>query len=349
MNAESLLRDPGFQLNLLIWMAKEQPSAGYVVKPVFYENGFVIVYVENPFPLPPETEVQAGSSGLDISIKPEPEVILRRERDLKALYFECKASSFSPTSTTSRQARGHLLAAGPAFAEFAPGHRCLLCYVIPEKDRDPMGACLVQLAKELSGNALRPGPTSVHGLGLEEDKVRYSWDDGFKNHVGAQVYSEIVLENVTNDTDPSPLFLVFSPDDYPDPKRQDLYRQAFLQRVHAVLLCDLHRYPSTADYETTTDQLLDRTTDGVFKYCGRGRQRAMRLLVRERMFNPIFNQWRGEVPETVVIEGNSIRALSGTPKKREAFMQWLETWRQDGLEKSRPPDGQLSLFHSEFS
>jgi hypothetical protein len=89
MSADALLRDPGFQLNLLLWMAKEQPATGYRVKPVFHQHGFCILYVEYPFRYPPETESRARNSGLDISLGPEPDVILRRSSDQRALYFEC--------------------------------------------------------------------------------------------------------------------------------------------------------------------------------------------------------------------------------------------------------------------
>ena len=54
MNNELLVRDPVFQLNILLWMAKEQPAEGYRVRPVFFEHGFKIIYIEQPFPLPEE-------------------------------------------------------------------------------------------------------------------------------------------------------------------------------------------------------------------------------------------------------------------------------------------------------
>jgi hypothetical protein len=117
MKTEALLRDPVFQLNLLIWMAKEQPSSGYRVRPLFFENGFRLVYIEQPFAFPDATARAIQDSTLDIRGAPEPEVILGRDADKKALYFEAKANSFSPSSDNCGQARGHLLACGPAFAE----------------------------------------------------------------------------------------------------------------------------------------------------------------------------------------------------------------------------------------
>src|ERR1700676_1052256 len=132
MKPADLIRDPVFQLNLLLWMAKEQPPIGYVVKPLFFENGFAVLYIEQPFAFPEAAVVAIEKCTQNISAKPEPELLLRRMLDKKALYLEAKANSFSSTSDTARQARGHLLAAGEVFAEvLAPLQSCLLCYVLP--------------------------------------------------------------------------------------------------------------------------------------------------------------------------------------------------------------------------
>ena len=81
-------------------------------------------------------------SELDISIPPEPELILGRKSDNKALYFEAKANSFGIASTNSRQARAHLIASGPVFGEvLSPLNACLLCYVVPEGARVLMSQC----------------------------------------------------------------------------------------------------------------------------------------------------------------------------------------------------------------
>src|SRR5438552_13315128 len=98
MKPELLIRDPVFQLNLLLWMTKEQPPTGYVVKALFFENGFNIIYIEQPFPFPPETLDAIENSNKDISKVPEPELLLGRTADRKALCFEAKANSFSAES-----------------------------------------------------------------------------------------------------------------------------------------------------------------------------------------------------------------------------------------------------------
>jgi hypothetical protein len=228
MSTDALLRDPGFQLNLLLWMTREQPANAYLVRPLFQELGFDLLYIENPFPLPEETARSAKATGLDISESPEPDVLLRRNSDQKALYIEAKAHSFSSASSDSRQARGHLLAAGPAFTEvMKPLENCLLCYVVPHEDGPQMGVCLANLADELRRSELKPGLHSIHGLKLNGADVQYVWDSSFIAHTGIVGDSAVVLRDVTDDTDPSPLFLGFCDQDYPDPQRQDLNRRVF--------------------------------------------------------------------------------------------------------------------------
>ena len=55
MKTELFLCDPVLQLNLLLWMAKEQPKDGYRVRPLFHERGFKIIYIEQPFPFPEDS------------------------------------------------------------------------------------------------------------------------------------------------------------------------------------------------------------------------------------------------------------------------------------------------------
>jgi len=78
MKANQLIRDSVFQLNLLLWMAKEQPPKGYVVKPLFFESNFGVIYIENRFAFPQETIAAIQKSQQDISTAPEPELMLGR-------------------------------------------------------------------------------------------------------------------------------------------------------------------------------------------------------------------------------------------------------------------------------
>ena len=330
MNNELLIRDPVFQLNLLLWMAKEQPADSYRVRPYFFEHGFKIIYIEKPFPLPQETAVAAQESGLSISIAPEPELILGRNDDGKALYFEAKADSFSSASTNSKQARGHLLASGPAFQEvLAPLSSSLLCYVVPDDKRIAMFDCLTDLAQELSSTdsaELLPGPFSCHGLRINGPSLAYTWDPIFKNHVGATEDAVTILENLEEDTDPTPLVLVFSDEDCPNIVRPDLYRHAALDQLRARLLCELKTLSVNQEYTLAADDLLMETTDGVFQYLGRERQKGLRRLVRDNLFKRVRDYWKDK-QRSISLEGNELNILWQSPEDRDGFLNWLEDRR----------------------
>jgi len=334
-----LVRDPVFQLNLLLWMAKEQPADAYVVRPLFFEQGYSILYIENPFPFPPDTLRAIEESKKEISKKPEPELILGRMRDKTALYFEAKANSFSSESETSKQARGHLLAAGEAFAEvMAPLRSCLLCYVVPEDNRPLMGVCLHELAAELATAGLKPSLHSCHGLAVESPSLRYSWDDSFRKHVGIAESSSVIMSGITEDTDPSPLFLIYTDEDYPDDEQRDLLRRCLVNQVHALLVCDINRVPPNELYQCSAESLLIEITDDLFRFLGRARQKGMRRLVTENVLRRIAEFSKDKYSGAVVVQGQQLLIRFPDESTKTAFLDWLEDFKRTTFQAKKPSD-----------
>jgi len=341
MKPDELIRDPVFQLNLLLWMAKEQPVDNWRVRPLFWELGFAILYVEQPFRFPVETTQAVQTSGLAVSDAPEPELILARGENGKALYFEAKANSFGPTSSNCHQARGHLLAVGPAFAEtYKPLTSCLLCYVLPSGRRSNMASCLGQLAGELKEAKLSPGAHSVHGLSAKKIGLVYSWDKAFKSHTGAEGAETTVIKELADDTDPTPLLLVYTDEDSPNPQMQGFYRRAMLDHVRARLLCDLHAQDVGNPYTITVDDLLKRTTEGIFEYLARKRQGSIRRLVRTNFLGPICDKWKDNQPGCVSLVDDTLTVQWSASDEKETFMDWLEDratrFPEDRLPKEGP-------------
>src|SRR5438552_10095868 len=344
MKPELLIRDPVFKLNLLLWMAKEQPPKGYVVKALFFENGFNIIYIEQPFPFPPETLDAIEKSNKEISKEPEPELLLGRMPDRKALYFEAKSNSFSPESGVAKQARGHLLAVGDAFAEvLAPLQNCLLCYVVPAENCGFMQDCLQELAADLSGAALKPGSHSSHGLAVEGADLRYSWDAPFQQHVGIVGDSAIVMSGLVEDTDPIPLLLIYTDEDYPDADKRDLLRRCVVNQVHALLVCDLNRLAPNDAYQRSAESMLVDMTDGLFRYLGRKRQKAMRRLVTENVLRRIADFCRERFPGAVVLEGQQLKIRFPDAGIKSSFLDLLEDFSRTRFE-TRKPHGEKTMF-----
>jgi hypothetical protein len=337
MKTEALLRDSVFQLNLLIWMGKEQPATGYRVRPFFFESGFRLVYIEQPFAFPDATARAIDTANLTISRAPEPEMIIGRDGDKKALYFEAKPDSFGLESTNCKQARGHLLATGPAFAEtLKPLTKALLCYVVPKDRCGLMAECLAALTTELQSAGLAPGESSVHGLAVNGQDLVYSWDAKFKQHSGTGDDSVAVIHELQEDTDPSPLLLIFTDEDCPDGTRSGSYRKVLVNQVVATLVCELNLLPPETTYATTARDLLLQTTDGILNFVGRDRQSSMIRTVRQNIFARIASFWREKPFTPVTVEGDRLEIRFKDNLAKSEFMEWLENPERTAFSDERP-------------
>jgi len=357
MSLQELIRNPGYQLNLLLWMAKDQPEVTEkdmgLVSPFFHKLGFEYQWIENPFPLTDDIRLQVNDlpkdSPVRISLAPEPDLVLKRNRDGKGIYLEAKAS-LAATCEKDKQTRGHLLANGPAFAEvLKPLTESLLCYVLPESDRDAMRQKLDVLTQELAGMGFRPGKSSVHGFSVEGNKIVYHWDAPFAQHVGnlGRKRQEAIFTALEDGNEPIHLLLVYSIEDYPRQEYCDYYREAFLRRVQQALICDMRQGTEAIDggYVLITDTLLMHATDKVFNYLGKKRQRELRHLVRANFFCRIEGHYKGKNPEMLRREDGRLIFLFGSVAEREEFIDWLERLDFKNIEVPPLADG-LPLFES---
>ncbi len=348
MKLDALIRDPIFQLNLLLWMARDQPAQAPRVTPLFHRWGYQFLMVENPVPLPPNTVAAVEKSGLDVTVNPEPEMILGHPARAHALYMEAKKESFSAQSSTAKQARGHLLAAGAAFKEIVtPYQTARLCYVLPEDRRALMEVCLEELKSELRAKQLVPAETSTHGLEASADGVAYVWDGPFAALVGTNTTRELILQAEGNDTDPSPLLLVYSAEDYSG-DRPDYAREAMIKQVWALLLCDVQGSESGSPFQSKADAILTRTTDGIFNYLSRERQKSLCRIVTERLFAPIRNYWNKEDTKRddlqVALNGSVLTVNLRDDLAKSNFTDWLEEAKKLRPDYSALPKEEQTAF-----
>ena len=243
MNIDTLLKDPIYQLNILLWMVKEQPERGYWVRPVFYQQGFSLLYVEHPSPLPDAVVQQIEASKTEAKYAPEFDLLIGRDVDKKALYFEAKADSFGVNSDNCKQARGHLLASGPSFMEMYKYTSCLLCYCVPSDKTGLMGKCLEALADELNKKHLKTGGFSIHAIKHIDDRLDYCWDSAYKGYIPVSENAVTIMENIdAGGIKPMPLLLVYSDEDCYNDEMRDFYRKVLIEQVRACLLCILHKF-----------------------------------------------------------------------------------------------------------
>lgn len=286
MPHEDLLADPVFQLNLLLWMAKEQPGEKHV-RPFLYELGYEVLSIDEPVPLPDDIVRAIAESGLEVRRSPKPEVVFQRIETKSGLYFEAKANSFGSGSSNAKQARGHLIASGAAFPRiFAPLEDSILCYLVPNGAVGLMADCLGALARELEEKGFQVGTSSIHGLSIEADRLLYFWDDAFSAREKLESKS-VVLKEIRGDWNPSPPLLVFSGDDCPSGSSRDLRRRELLESVHRFLLSDVHAASGRLEAVVLLDDLLERSSEGLFEFLGKDARSFMRRVVHEKMFRYI--------------------------------------------------------------
>ena len=353
MKPEEAIRDPVFQLNLLVWMAKEQPAQGFRVRPLFHEHGFQLHYIEQPFPFSPEVrnaiETVAESQSWEVNLTPEPELTIQRPDDQTAVYFEAKAQGFTSSSSNVKQARGHLLACGSAFYEaYKPLKAALLDYVVPNGDTEMMNQCLTELRGALAQQSLQPGPFAVNGLSFRDGSLHYHLDKATSALLPTSEPDAIVMSGLAPDTDPSPLLLVYSDEDCPDDKRRGHYRRVLQNQVLANLLCLLNRLPVGQVVEISALEILVQTTIGAFEFLGRQRQKSMMALVSENLFRRVFEYWKDKAPELVTIAAKTLTIHYKDIAQKEQFLGWLEDGKRTGFLDDRAGSAaQLDLLPSE--
>lgn len=329
MKPDDWIRDPVFQLNLLVWMAKEQPKEAYCVRPVFHETGFEWMAIEQPFRFPVETakRIEQINEGDEIRIHshPEPELVLKRNRDQSALYFEAKKNSFDIASSNSSQARGHLVATGPPFAEvYAPLERALLIYVVPDEATDAMRACITKLSDQLRTANMLPGDSSVDGLSASGTAIHYHFDFPSRDALEIKVPRIAIMENLAEATDPSPLLLIYSDEDCPDDDRRGYYRRVIQNQAIATLLCELHRVNVGESITLTAARILELTTQGAFGFLGSERRKKMELLLKINVFNKIAEHWKTRSPDAVKVQGKELTVNFTSDAFQADFLDWLE-------------------------
>jgi hypothetical protein len=326
MKAVDLIHDPIFQLNLLVWAATEQPEGeAAVVTPLFSRSGYKLAYIENPFPFPVSVQQQLKNIE-DIGKAPNADVIVANSDRQSAFYIEAKKDSFGTESSSCRQARAHLIAAGPVFAEvYAPIKECRLIYALPEKCRSLMEPTLRSLSTDVAGRGFKPGLFSIHGFDVGEKFVTYTLDDPSAAALG-ESGKVIPLLPIPDDgeTDPSPLLLIYTDCDTFNQTDRGLYRRILIDKIYAQLLCQLQHCNPITTFVLKPEEVLMKTSGGAFEFVGGDTRKRMRVLVRDNIYKRIVKFWGEKNAKVFQLKGFELTVSFGDDYNKEQFLEWFE-------------------------
>lgn len=269
----TFLKDPVYQVNLMLHLLMPAPPAEAPIRPLLYENGFGLHSVERSLPLPVRVREAARRHSLSIVDAPAPDVVAH---DLASTYLvlECKASSFGTGSTNAHQARGLILAAGDLReplglpATCPTPHGCLV-YLMPQEHAEAMLCTIAELRNELRALALPICSTCTFGLEERDDGLYLlcSNADELPHRLASAMENPVMIqEGVVS----RPLYLLpVLPSVSQGDEEARYCRQVFLETIWQTTLSmagqsRVGAFP--AELTLSVDEILNNATHGIWKF-----------------------------------------------------------------------------------
>jgi hypothetical protein len=263
-----LLRDPLFQLNIILWLTQPMPPQGSIT-PLLHQKGFSVYAIAPALSVPPGIALAVQGSSLQTQQRVRPDVVLKRETDLNFALVECKASSFGVATEQAIQARTFLLLADELLAEvlgLSPEqiHASILAYALPHSESALLKATLSTLSNELRRHHLPTGDSTIIGLDIDSRDLRVVFDKSGSRFFSIASGSHTVMQVQPGD-DPRPLYFIpYDPDVHQSPEENLFCKRILFERIHSVVLAAVGRASSPESLTLNIDNLLNEATFGMF-------------------------------------------------------------------------------------
>ncbi|MBN1426668.1 hypothetical protein JXA88_19145 [Candidatus Fermentibacteria bacterium] len=345
LTPHEMIRDPVFQLNAMIWLAqpcREMKS----ITPIFHDAGFAIYAVEPLLPIPPEVRLQADEAGVSIQQGVCPELVLHSKAERKFLYIECKASSFGAESSTSNQARGLLICAGPRAADILaldPSQisGSMVCYCLPEEHREALCDTLTSLTEELEGAGIGTGPSSAFGIEVGSASLDLRVSTQAQAFLGLAERSSFIV--VDGENDPRPLyFLPYLPGEEQSNQEMLYCRRVLFERMHGIVLVAVGRSRIRTRTVFKSDEVLNDAMFGVYRLW---ENRSSKKHVK-RQYNKFFASLRDAVGEFVpgavsFKDGEGWAVAVGDAENQESVVDAISRFRCETIDLGDDSQGDL--------
>lgn len=331
-----LLRDPVFQLNVILWLVFELPAND--VRPLLRNCGYLLRSIAPRLPLPPE--VRGRVANVASADPPSPDLLLAHESDPTVLVIECKASSFGPDTEQAQQAIKLVAVSanlsGPLGLPVGvdrPGH---VLYVLPGEHAERVVPTLGVLQERLRSLDVEAAPAGAIRLDRDDRGLLIGPARGDQlPPPAADVLDEsVVAIHVAPEDDPRPLYLIpWDPSVEQEPDLADYGRWQLGARILNAMIGRVGRITLPAAPVIRMDELLQEATFGASRYWRdpRAVDRVLRSAQRA-----IFSAIQAAALATAS-EGTSpihVQVRLASEEEREALIEALEA--ADELQAGTP-------------
>ena len=263
-----LVSDPLFQLNTLLWLTQPLPRVANI-RPVLWERGFVVHAIAPQLTLPPDVRLVLKDSGFPHQDSFRPDVVVRRERDLRYGMVECKGKSFGTQSSTAEQARTLVIAAGPRLAEIlglqpSDAQRSAAVYLVPVSAAPQMRQTLGLLEEELHSLNMRSGQTCILGLEPASDALFLNSDTPASDFFDLPE-PRVAFLTLEDTNDPRQLYFIpYDPDCCQSPEEGEYCKRGLFERIQATILGAAGRAVPPIDVVFAAEPLLNSAMLGMY-------------------------------------------------------------------------------------
>ncbi len=258
---ENIIGNAVFQLNLMLFLTWPTHRGSYI-KPILYDAGYRLSYIEHEFAVPIAAALKMTDAGLTANRTVDPEALLEHAGERVVVPLECKRSSFGPTTKQAKQARGYLTLTGHEIATQVAmpepnSWRGVLTYVSRRGHGLAILSTLHQLITQLTDADITCAKVASLEVGYTDRNITLSNIEYSEPLPGVELSHPRIVMDVYNNVDPRPLYLIpYMPS--ADDKKDPITERVFIERVRAAVMLLFERLDGSV-HEYELDALLART------------------------------------------------------------------------------------------
>ena len=340
-------RDPLFQLNMILWLTQPLPIDASI-EPLLYNRGFTVYAISPLLTVPPDVRIVAQEAEVMLQDAVCPDVVLSNEINRKYSLIECKASSFSPSSSSAEQARSLFTVSGSRVAEvlgLVPDQvsESLLVFGTRDSERNRFEPSLSSLLSEIKAKRLPAGDFSILGFLLAGDVISITTDDKGAMFFGLQTGINKFAQHESG-TDPRPLYFIpYDPDIDQSAQERAFCKRVLFERIHSSIISAVGRANPPVHLTLDSKSMLVDATFGMYGLWQKKESaKHMKCLCREFM-DALSLAINTVIPGIIIyVQGQGWKISIQDQDQYEKVLDALASFSCDSLDLSTIP--QPTLF-----